>query len=149
MLWGLNFKLKLFSYIQTKSFDTCFVNRISCIQVCPTKFTFVKIKAKENFGEFLRFFPEGLNPFKIHRRFKFESVPKLITWISLWIISWPNWHSLSEYSILSSCKVWEFLEQWKVSILNLQIWVVFGNLDKYQTSRATCQRLFSDCTAGI
>jgi hypothetical protein len=56
--------LKLFSFIQTKSFDTCVVTQISCIQVCPTKFTFVKIKSKENFGEFLKFFIEGLNPLK-------------------------------------------------------------------------------------
>jgi hypothetical protein len=44
-----------------------------------TKFTFVKIKSKENFVEFLRFLPEGLDPFKIHRKFKFESVRKFIT----------------------------------------------------------------------
>jgi hypothetical protein len=39
--------------------------------VCPTKFSFVKIKSRENFGEFLRFLPEGLNLFKIHRIFKY------------------------------------------------------------------------------
>jgi hypothetical protein len=39
----------------------------------------VEMKSKENFGEFLKFFPEGLNPFNTHRRFKFESVPKFIT----------------------------------------------------------------------
>jgi hypothetical protein len=39
--------------------------------VCPTKYTFVKIKSRENFGEFIRFFPQGLNPFKIHRIFKY------------------------------------------------------------------------------
>jgi hypothetical protein len=32
-------------------------------------------KSRENFGEFIRFFPEGLDPFKIHRKSKFESVP--------------------------------------------------------------------------
>jgi hypothetical protein len=31
----------------------------------------VKTKSRENFGEFIRFFPEGLNPFKLHRRFKY------------------------------------------------------------------------------
>jgi hypothetical protein len=45
--------------------------------VCPTKFTMVKIMVKENFGEVLKFFPEDLNLFKIHRRFEFESDPKL------------------------------------------------------------------------
>jgi hypothetical protein len=29
----------------------------------------VKIKSRENFGEFIIFFTEGLDPFKIHRRF--------------------------------------------------------------------------------
>jgi hypothetical protein len=77
MLFGLNFKFKLFSFIQTKSFDTCVVIPNSCIQVCPTKFTIVKIKSTESFGEFLRFFPKGVSPFKIHRRFKFKYVPKL------------------------------------------------------------------------
>jgi hypothetical protein len=37
----------------------------------------VKIKSRDNFGEFLRLFLEGLNAFQIHRRFKFELVPKL------------------------------------------------------------------------
>jgi hypothetical protein len=36
----------------------------------------VKIKSREIFSEFTRFFPQGLNPFKIHRRFEIESVPK-------------------------------------------------------------------------
>jgi hypothetical protein len=45
----------------------------------PTKFTFVKTKAIENCGEFIRFFLEGLNPFKIQRRFKFESVLGFVT----------------------------------------------------------------------
>jgi hypothetical protein len=78
VLYGLNFKFKLISYIQTKSFDTCIEIQISCIQVCPTKFTVVKTKSIENFVEFLRFFPKGLNPIKIHRIFKFESVPTII-----------------------------------------------------------------------
>jgi hypothetical protein len=53
--------------------------------VCPAKFTFVKIQSRENFGELIRIFPEGLNPFTIHRRFKFESVPGFITQIMLGI----------------------------------------------------------------
>jgi hypothetical protein len=39
----------------------------------------VKIKSREIFSEFTRFFPQGLNPFKIRRIFKFESVPKFIS----------------------------------------------------------------------
>jgi hypothetical protein len=48
--------------------------------VCPTKFVVVKIKSRYNFGEFPRFLPQGLNPFKIERQLKFESIPKFITW---------------------------------------------------------------------
>jgi hypothetical protein len=33
-----------------------FCNSKSDIQVYPTKFTFVKIKSRRNFGEFIRFF---------------------------------------------------------------------------------------------
>jgi hypothetical protein len=51
----LNFKFKLFSFIQTKPIDTCKETQIPCIQVCPTKFTVVKTKSKQNFGEFLGF----------------------------------------------------------------------------------------------
>jgi hypothetical protein len=35
-----------------------FCNLKSYIQVYPTKFTFVKIKSRRNFGEFIRFFPK-------------------------------------------------------------------------------------------
>jgi hypothetical protein len=34
-----------------------FCNSKSYIQVYPTKFTFVKVKSRRNFGEFIRFFP--------------------------------------------------------------------------------------------
>jgi hypothetical protein len=73
------FQIQILLFYSTKSFDTCVVTRNSCIQVCLTKFTFVKIKSKENFGDVFRIFLEGLSPFKIHRILKFESVPKFIT----------------------------------------------------------------------
>jgi hypothetical protein len=59
--------------------DTCIITPKSCIEEFPTKVTFVKIKSREIFSEFTRFFPQGLNAFKIQGRFKFESVPKFIT----------------------------------------------------------------------
>jgi hypothetical protein len=31
-----------------------------------------------NFSEFTRFFPQGLNPFKIHGKLKLNSVPEFI-----------------------------------------------------------------------
>jgi hypothetical protein len=59
--------------------STCLGTSISCMQVCPLKYTFVKIKSRKNFSEFTRFFPQGLDPFKIHESFKLESVPKFVT----------------------------------------------------------------------
>jgi hypothetical protein len=47
--------------------------------VCLAQFTFMKIKSRENFGEFIIFSPQGFNPFQIHGTFKFESVPKILT----------------------------------------------------------------------
>jgi hypothetical protein len=75
-----------------------------------------------NFSECTRFFPQGLNPFKIHRRFKFCSVPEFISWLLLIFWSGPNLESWSEYLYLAPCKIWIFLEQGKSSILNLQFW---------------------------
>jgi hypothetical protein len=45
----------------------------------------VKIKSREIFSEFTRFFPQGLNPLKIHRRFKFEFLQKFSLMQSLTI----------------------------------------------------------------
>jgi hypothetical protein len=75
---GLNFKFELLIF-KSIHFDTCLGTPRSCIQVCPTKFTFVKIRSRENFGEFIIFFTEGLDPFKIHRRFKFEYILGFVT----------------------------------------------------------------------
>jgi hypothetical protein len=44
-----------------------------------TKFIVVMIKLRENFSEFTRFVPQGMNPFKIHGKFKLEYVPEFIT----------------------------------------------------------------------
>jgi hypothetical protein len=65
------FQIQTLLFIQTKPFCHLFCNSNSYIHVCPTKFTFVKIKSRENFGEFITVFPKGLDPFKIHRRFKY------------------------------------------------------------------------------
>jgi hypothetical protein len=39
----------------------------------------VKIKLRENFNEFTGSLPQCLNPFKIHRSFKLQSIPEFIT----------------------------------------------------------------------
>jgi hypothetical protein len=48
-------------------------------------FTFVNSKSRKIFSEFTRIFPQGLNPFKIQGKFKFESATKFITRILLGI----------------------------------------------------------------
>jgi hypothetical protein len=101
--------------------------------VCPTKFTVVKTKSGYNFGEFPRFFPQGLNPFNILRRFKFESVRKFIPWILLGICSRPYWESCLKFSNIASYKVWVFLEHSKVLVLNFKIWKEFIYWKKIQT----------------
>jgi hypothetical protein len=73
------FEFHSFLIFKSSHADTCIRTQISWIQVIPSKFAFVKIKLIEIFREFLRFSPQGLNSFKNHRRFKFESVPKIIT----------------------------------------------------------------------
>jgi hypothetical protein len=67
----MNFKFKLFSFYSNQAFGHLYYNLNYYIEVFPTKFTFMKIKSRENFGEFIIFFSEGLNPFIIHRRFKY------------------------------------------------------------------------------
>jgi hypothetical protein len=64
----------------------------------------MKIRSRENFGEFIRFFSKGLNHIKIHRRFKFESVPGFLTLILLGVGSRPNGESCPEYSYLAALK---------------------------------------------
>jgi hypothetical protein len=90
--------------------------------VCPTKFTFVKIKSKENFGEFLRFFPEGLNPFKIHIRFKFESTSKLYSMDSVGNLKSAQLKKLFRIFNSSLMQSLSILEQGKVSVLNFKVW---------------------------
>jgi hypothetical protein len=45
--------------------------------VSQYKFTLWKIISRNNSTEFTRFSPQGLNPIKIHGRFKLELVPNL------------------------------------------------------------------------
>jgi hypothetical protein len=60
-------------------------------------------------------------PFKIHRRFKFEYVPKFLSWILLGIWCQAYWESCSKYWGLASCKVCILLEHEKASILNFKV----------------------------
>jgi hypothetical protein len=43
----------------------------------------VNILLGYNFSEFTRFFPQGLKPFKIHRKFKLNSFPEFMVCILL------------------------------------------------------------------
>jgi hypothetical protein len=78
--------------------------------------------SRKNSSEFNRFFPQGLNPFKIHGSFKLELVPKFMSWHTLEIWSLSNWQSCSIFSKGASCQVWIFLDHGKVVYLNLHVW---------------------------
>ncbi len=101
-------------------------NSISCIQVSPTKFSFVKITSRRNFGEFIGFFRRFKSLLKFIKNSNIESVPRCLTLFLFGISSPHNCESCSQYSNLSSCKNWEFLEQGKASILILQFGTDFG-----------------------
>jgi hypothetical protein len=47
--------------------------------VTQSKFAVLNIMPRNIFGELMGFFPQGLNPLKIHGRYKLEFVPKFIT----------------------------------------------------------------------
>jgi hypothetical protein len=74
-----------------------------------------------NFSEFTIFSPHGLNPFKIHGRFKLELIPKFISWDTVEIWSWANWQSCLLSVNQASCHVWIFWGIEKVFILNFQL----------------------------
>jgi hypothetical protein len=56
ILKGLNFKFKLFLFFSNYTVWHLDCNSFSYMQVIPTKFTFVKLKSRMIFGEFIRFF---------------------------------------------------------------------------------------------
>jgi hypothetical protein len=62
-----------------------------------------------------------------------ESVLGFLTLILLRIGCQHNFDNCSWYPNLATCKNWEFLEQGKGSIFNIQGWVGFNNSEKYKT----------------
>jgi hypothetical protein len=112
--------------------------------MCPTKFIFVKIKSRENLGEFLRFLENVWTPLKFIEDSNIEYVPRFLTLFILGIWSLHNWEHCEKYSNLASCKIWNFLEHGKASILNLQFsaedWILEKNLN---LAGLTCQRPIS------
>jgi hypothetical protein len=65
------FQIQTLFFYSNQAVWHLFCNSKSYIQVYPSKFTFVKIKSRRNFGEFIRFFPDVLIPFKIDQIFKY------------------------------------------------------------------------------
>jgi hypothetical protein len=120
---------------------------MSCIQVIPTKFTFVKIKSRRNFGEFIRFSRMFKSLLKFIKDSNVESVLGFLTLILLRIGCQHNFDNCSWYPNLATCKNWEFLEQGKGSIFNIQGWVGFNNLEKYKTVWAPLVSLMVRTTA--
>jgi hypothetical protein len=50
------FQIQTIFFYSNQAFWHLFCNLKSYMQVYPIKFTFVKIKSRRNFGEFIRFF---------------------------------------------------------------------------------------------
>jgi hypothetical protein len=53
------FQIQTLFFYSNQAFWHLFCNSKSYIQVYPTKFTFVKIKSRRNFGQLIRFFQKG------------------------------------------------------------------------------------------
>jgi hypothetical protein len=47
-------------------------------QVMPSKFIFLNIMPRYNFGELCKFFPKGVVPLKIQTNFKFGFIPDFV-----------------------------------------------------------------------
>jgi hypothetical protein len=74
------------------------------------------------FGEFMRFFSKGLNPFKIQASFQFgNSLTIYNSWI--WTHSHNERCSFSIY--LPLCQVWKFLEFCNYQFETLQVWIIW------------------------
>jgi hypothetical protein len=79
-----------------------------------------------NFGAFLRFFPRGLNPFKIQRKFKSQKIDEFVFQNLCWIRSLTNEQSCSSSSNLLVQYLSEF---WKLG-RSLFLFLKFGRLNQ-------------------
>jgi hypothetical protein len=110
------FQIQTLFFYSNQTFWHLFCNSKSYVQVYPSKFTFVKIKSRRNFREFIWYFQKVWIPLKFIKCSKNKSVPWFLTLFLLGIWSQHNWQSCSEYYRLSSYKNWEFWENYKASI---------------------------------
>jgi hypothetical protein len=69
----------------------------------------------------MRFFPEGLNPFKIQTRFKVDLILNFIIQIIERFWSWIKKEICSILSNLSTYQFWKFLEFLKYRFLIFQV----------------------------
>jgi hypothetical protein len=65
-------------YLNQVLITTCKGTSNFLIQVSQSKFTILKIMSRNNFGEFMKFLPKGLDPFKIQTRFKLDLIPNFL-----------------------------------------------------------------------
>jgi hypothetical protein len=71
---GFEVQIQTLFFYSNQTFWHLFYNLKSYIQVYPTKFTFVKIKSRRNFGEFIRFFRRFESLLKFIKYSNIESV---------------------------------------------------------------------------
>jgi hypothetical protein len=118
---GFKFKFELFFNIPFKPFSTCKGTLKFWIQVSQSKFTVLKIMPRKIFGEFMKFFLKGLNPFKFQTKFENILLPKFLIHIVLRIWTSSQKESCSFWIYLWLSQAWKFLDKWSYSFCNLQV----------------------------
>jgi hypothetical protein len=91
------------------------------MQVSQSKLIFLKDMWRLNFGEFMRFLPEGLNPFKIQIRFKVDLFSNFIIQNLERFWSFTKKEIFSIWSNLSTCQILNFFELCKYQFIILKI----------------------------
>jgi hypothetical protein len=88
--------------------------------------------ANQNFGEFLRFFPSDLNPFKIQSKFKSHKFVEFIVQIVFGFGSLANGESCSSWANISFLNFPQVLEAGSMPVC---IWVFESVLDNRLNSK--------------
>jgi hypothetical protein len=80
----------------------------------------MKIMPRYNFGEFLGYFPSGLNPFKIQTKFTMDLIPKILIQLLLGISISSQKENCSFRSILPLAKFGNLWTSGRLCFCNLK-----------------------------
>jgi hypothetical protein len=109
-------------YLNQAIFTTCKGTSKFCIQVSQSKFIFMKILWGKNLKEFMRFFPKGLNSFKIQTRFKLDLLMNFIFQDSERFGSWAK---------KEICSIWNCLQAFGKFCTSVRLCFVFSSLKTF------------------